>query len=92
MDTKFNVGDRVYIALGTLAWTAEKALRNIAGEIVEVIENGDQPTRYSVKFNNGKTLKGRDGTTFRKAAEPGSHGHATSYEIREGRMIPKGKA
>jgi hypothetical protein len=62
----FKIGDRVRLIPATLTWSAEIALQDKIGEVVECWDDG----KITVRFANGRLLMGRDAALF-ELAEPG---------------------
>jgi hypothetical protein len=63
-DSGFNIGDRVKLVSGTLAWRAEMTLHGKIGEVTECREDG----RVSVFFETGRLLMGRVAEQFERVA------------------------
>jgi hypothetical protein len=60
LDAGFQVGDRVILIAGTLAWKAEMTLQGKIGEVVERREDG----RITARFDNGRLLVGSEPESF----------------------------
>jgi hypothetical protein len=60
LDAGFQVGDRVILIAGTLAWKAEITLQGKIGEVIERRQDG----RITVRFDNGRLLVGSEPESF----------------------------
>ena len=58
------IGDRVVLARGTLAWSAEMALRDKIGEVIERHDG-----RVTVLFPRGRVLPKRQAAVFERLEE-----------------------
>jgi hypothetical protein len=56
------IGDRVKLFPESLAWKGEFRLRDKIGEVTEIRDDG----RITVRFQNGRLLRGRDAEGFEK--------------------------
>ena len=63
--TGLKIGDRVKLALGTLAWRAEITLQGKIGEVIECRDDG----RVSIRFDNGRLLIGRPADQFERTLD-----------------------
>ena len=64
-DNDLQVGDRVQLVTGTLAWKAEMMLRGKTGEVIECRDDG----RVSIRFDNRRLLVGRPVQQFERLVE-----------------------
>ena len=64
-DTGLKIGDRVKLALDTLAWRAETTLHGKIGEVIECRDDG----RVSIRFDNGRLLMGRSADQFERTLD-----------------------
>jgi hypothetical protein len=60
------VGDTVRIAKGTLAWSAEKILRDKVGEVVSTHHVDGGAARVTVRFSARKILERREMRVFER--------------------------
>ena len=56
------IGDRIKLFPESLAWKGEFRLRDKIGEVTEIRDDG----RITVRFQNGRLLRGRDAEGFEK--------------------------
>ena len=61
----FQVGDRVILIAGTLAWKAEMTLQGKIGEVIERRRDG----RITARFDNGRLLVGREPESFDRVSK-----------------------
>jgi len=61
------IGDRVRLAKGTCKWGGEPELRDLVGEVFDLVDDGCSVRRPSVCYSNGRELKGCDRGIFQRA-------------------------
>lgn len=61
------IGDRVKLVAGTLAWSGEVALQGKIGEVIECPDDGTAMKRFTVRFPGGRLLIGREAGLFERA-------------------------
>jgi hypothetical protein len=58
------IGDRVRLVSGTLTWSAEMALQDKTGDVIECSDDGTATKRVTVRFPNRRLLTSRDAGLF----------------------------